>query len=249
MNDYQTKLIEKNFGFVHYKAKQWDDKLSASSLLDYQDILSACQIGIIKAAKGYDSNKNVKFITFANICIDNEIRMFLRKNEKHKDTRSIGFYSQKDDEGNQYYSNDLELIMSESDKTNIVIEQLYFKHIISNFSPKEIKILQDTYINNKTQKEIAENLNVSQPCISRILKRIHKKLKNHSSNSKKEDLKMEKSIIEKNDYDYQIDVWELDSGYVVKCKSRQRKEEKTIARAKLTEAVFAGVAEFRKEEK
>ena len=175
--DARNELIEHNLRLVAHIAK----KLTTDeNKLD--DLISIGTIGLIKGIDTYKYNKNVKITTYAARCIQNEILMFYRQNKKNLNiislNDSIGF----DKDGNEISL--MEVIPD--DKPNIIenvlknnylsLTKKYFKHL----NKKEQDILIKRYgLNNKTsktQKEIADSLNISRSYVSRIEKRALTKL-------------------------------------------------------------------------
>ena len=175
--DARNELIEHNLRLVAHIAK----KLTTDeNKLD--DLISIGTIGLIKGIDTYKYNKNVKITTYAARCIQNEILMFYRQNKKNLNiislNDSIGF----DKDGNEISL--MEVIPD--DKPNIIenvlknnylsLTKKYFKHL----NRKEQDILIKRYgLNNKpskTQKEIADSLNISRSYVSRIEKRALTKL-------------------------------------------------------------------------
>ena len=174
----RNKLIEHNLRLVVFLAKKYDN-----TIYDLEDLVSIGTIGLIKGVKTYKLDKNIKLATYASRCIDNEILMFLRKNKKRMSEVSLEDSINFDVEGNELKLEDVygteedmleKLIQNNDDKKLLEIEILKLpdrdKNIIEQryglFGKKEL-----------TQKELASKLDISQSYISRIEKKVVKKLK------------------------------------------------------------------------
>ena len=174
----RNKLIEHNLRLVVFLAKKYDD-----TMYDLEDLVSIGTIGLIKAIKTYKLDKNIKLATYASRCIDNEILMFLRKNKKRNSEVSFEDSINYDSEGNELYIEDVfgteEDIVEKSieNKDNrILLEKEVYK-----LSERDRKIIELRYglfgKKELTQKELADKLCISQSYISRIEKKVIKKLK------------------------------------------------------------------------
>ena len=174
----RNKLIEHNLRLVVFLAKKYDD-----TMYDLEDLVSIGTIGLIKAIKTYKLDKNIKLATYASRCIDNEILMFLRKNKKRNSEVSFEDSINFDSEGNELHIEDVfgteEDIVEKSieNKDNrILLEKEVYK-----LSERDRKIIELRYglfgKKELTQKELADKLCISQSYISRIEKKVIKKLK------------------------------------------------------------------------
>ena len=177
--DAKEKLIEHNLGLVVFLAKKYEN-----TNVDLEDLVSIGSIGLIKAINTFSSNKNIKLATYASRCIDNEILMYLRKNKKVKSEVSIDQALTLDSEGNELHLEDIigtdkDIISKEIEEEND--KQVMIKEILS-LKPRDREIMILRYgllgTNEFTQKEVAEKLGISQSYISRIEKKVIKKLKN-----------------------------------------------------------------------
>ena len=174
----RNKLIEHNLRLVVFLAKKYDD-----TMYDLEDLVSIGTIGLIKAIKTYKLDKNIKLATYASRCIDNEILMFLRKNKKRNSEVSFEDSINFDSEGNELHIEDVfgteEDIVEKSieNKDNrILLEKEVYK-----LNERDRKIIELRYglfgKKELTQKELADKLCISQSYISRIEKKVIKKLK------------------------------------------------------------------------
>jgi len=173
----KEKLIEHNLRLVVFLAKKYEN-----TGIDLEDLVSIGNIGLIKGINTFSSNKNIKLATYASRCIDNEILMYLRKNKKIKSEVSIDQALSLDGEGNELHLEDIigtekDLIQNnieENDDKKVIIKE------ILGLKPrdKEIMILRYGLLGNDeyTQKEVAEKLGISQSYISRIEKKVIKRL-------------------------------------------------------------------------
>ena len=174
----KEKLIEHNLRLVVFLAKKYEN-----TGVDLEDLVSIGSIGLIKGINTFSSSKNIKLATYASRCIDNEILMYLRKNKKVKAEVSIDQALSYDGDGNELHLEDV--IGTEKDEISKEIETkddkaLMIKEILS-LKPRdrEIMILRYGLLGSDeyTQKEVAEKLGISQSYISRIEKKVIKKLK------------------------------------------------------------------------
>ena len=151
--------------------------------VDLEDLVSIGSIGLIKGINTFSSDKNIKLATYASRCIDNEILMYLRKNKKVKSEVSIDQALSLDSDGNELHLEDIigtpkdeitKSLEKEDDKELMIREILSLKP-----RDREIMVLRYGLLGNDefTQKEVAEKLGISQSYISRIEKKVIKKLK------------------------------------------------------------------------
>ncbi len=183
-NDESIKgvLIERNLRLVVYIARKFDN-----TKISIEDLISIGTIGLIKAVNTFDPDKNIKLATYASKCIENEILMYLRKTSKIRNEISFDEPLNIDWDGNELLLSDIlgtegdiiyKYIEDEVDKTllNQAIEKL---------SPREKTIVELRFgLKNgleKTQKEVADLLGISQSYISRLEKRIIKRLQKEMS--------------------------------------------------------------------
>ena len=175
----RAKLIEHNLRLVVFLAKKYEN-----TKVDLEDLVSIGTIGLIKGVNTYKLDKNIKLATYASRCIDNEILMYLRKNKKRKGEVSFEDSLSYDSEGNELHLEDI--LGTEPDIVTKGLEEetdkkLLYKEIDAlNKRDKEIMVLRYGLYNNKelTQKEVANLLGISQSYISRIEKKVIKRLKN-----------------------------------------------------------------------
>ena len=174
----KEKLIEHNLRLVVFLAKKYEN-----TGVDLEDLVSIGSIGLIKGINTFSSDKNIKLATYASRCIDNEILMYLRKNKKVKCEVSIDGALSLDGDGNELHLEDV--IGTDKDIITKEIEDNDNKEIIINEILKlkdrdrEIMLLRYGLLGHDeyTQKEVAEKLGISQSYISRIEKKVIKRLK------------------------------------------------------------------------
>lgn len=174
----KNKLIEHNLRLVVYLSKKYDN-----TKIDLEDLVSIGTIGLIKGISTYKVDKNIKLATYASRCIDNEILMYLRKNKKRNADVSLEESLSYDSEGNELHLEDI--LGTEDDIVTKNIEDDDMKKTLMeeiNKLPKrdkEIISLRYGLFGKKeiTQKELAKKLNISQSYISRIEKKVIKKIK------------------------------------------------------------------------
>lgn len=174
----KDKLIEHNLRLVVFLAKKYEN-----TGVDLEDLVSIGTIGLIKGINTYKLDKNIKLATYASRCIDNEILMFLRKNKRRKGEISFEDSLSYDQEGNELHLEDIlgtEKDVVTKELENEVERSLLYQEI-KKLSPrdKQIMILRYGLFNHEelTQKDVAKLLNISQSYISRIEKKVIRKLK------------------------------------------------------------------------
>ena len=171
-------LIEHNLRLVVFLAKKYEN-----TTYDIEDLVSIGSIGLIKGINTYKIDKNIKLATYASRCISNEILMFLRKNKRKKAEVSLEEALNYDAEGNELHLEDI--LGTDADLVPNEYEKQVDKEILSKEiedlpdRDKEIMTLRYGLNNTKeyTQKEVAEMLGISQSYISRIEKKVIRKLK------------------------------------------------------------------------
>lgn len=173
-------LIEHNLRLVVYIAKKFDN-----TGVGVEDLISIGTIGLIKAINTFNPDKNIKLATYASRCIENEILMYLRRNSKTKMEVSIDEPLNVDWDGNELLLSDIlgtdEDVISRRLEDEVEIRLL--AKAIGKLSSREQTIIKLRFGLNsaegreKTQKEVADLLGISQSYISRLEKRIMKRLK------------------------------------------------------------------------
>ena len=176
----RSALIEHNLRLVVYIAKKFDN-----TSVGVEDLISIGTIGLIKAINTFKPDKNIKLATYASRCIENEILMYLRRNNKTKLEVSIDEPLNVDWDGNELLLSDI--LGTDEDVIYHGIEDEIEKNLlntaISRLAPRERKILElrDVLTNEDgeemTQKEVADLMGISQSYISRLEKKIMKRLK------------------------------------------------------------------------
>ncbi len=173
----RNKLIEHNLRLVVFLAKRYEN-----TTYDIEDLVSIGSIGLIKGINTYKIDKNIKLATYASRCISNEILMFLRKNKRKRSEVSLEEALNYDSEGNELHLEDIlgtdaELVPKEYEKK---VDKEVLNKEIELLSPRDKEIMTLRYgLNNTveyTQKEVAEMLGISQSYISRIEKKVVRKL-------------------------------------------------------------------------
>ena len=171
-------LIERNLRLVVYVAKRFD-----SSGVGLEDLISIGAIGLIKAINTFDAEKNIKLATYASRCIENEILMFLRKSASRKGEISLDEPLNTDWDGNELLLEDVlgtqeDLILQPLEDE---AERSMLRTAVDRLSPRERRIITLRYglygCREKTQKEVADDLGISQSYISRLEKRILTRLR------------------------------------------------------------------------
>lgn len=173
----RNKLIEHNLRLVVFLAKKYEN-----TGYDIEDLVSIGSIGLIKGINTYKIDKNIKLATYCSRCVANEILMFLRKNKKRKGEISFEDALNYDSEGNELHLEDI--LGTDEDTVSKEFENKVDKEIltslIESLNPRDKEIMTMRYgLNNTkeyTQKEVAEILGISQSYISRIEKKVIRKL-------------------------------------------------------------------------
>ena len=173
------KLIEHNLRLVVFLAKKYEN-----TGVDLEDLVSIGSIGLIKGVNTYKLDKNIKLATYASRCIDNEILMFLRKTKRKKKEISLEDSLSYDQDGNELHLEDI--IGTDSDIVTRGLEEENNKYILKKeilklpLRDRQVMTLRYGLGNTReyTQKEVADKLGISQSYISRIEKKVIKRLKN-----------------------------------------------------------------------
>lgn len=175
-------LIERNLRLVVYIARKFDNTKIA-----IEDLISIGTIGLIKAVNTFDPDKKIKLATYASKCIENEILMYLRKTSKIRSEISLDEPLNVDWDGNELLLSDI--LGTEGDIIYKYIESEVDKNLLNDaiekLSTREKTIIKLRFgLTNgveKTQKEVADLLGISQSYISRLEKRIIKRLQKDMS--------------------------------------------------------------------
>ena len=173
----RNKLIEHNLRLVVFLAKKYEN-----TKVDLEDLVSIGTIGLIKGVNTYRLDKNIKLATYASRCIDNEILMYLRKTKRKRTEVSFEDSLSFDADGNELHLEDV--LGTEKDIVTKGLEEELDRHLlyqeVSKLEGRDKEIIEYRYgLNGKkelTQKEVANLLGISQSYISRIEKKVIKKL-------------------------------------------------------------------------
>lgn len=176
--EVRNTLIERNLRLVVYIARKFEN-----TGVGVEDLISVGTIGLIKAVNTFNPEKKIKLATYASRCIENEILMYLRRNTKVK--AEVSFYEPLniDWDGNELLLSDI--LGTENDTVYNLIEDEVDKQLLflalKNLNEREKEIVKlrfglDGY-REKTQKEVADMLGISQSYISRLEKKIINRLK------------------------------------------------------------------------
>jgi len=171
-------LVERNLRLVVYIAKKFEN-----TGIGIEDLISIGTIGLMKAINTFNTDKNIKLATYASRCIENEILMYLRRSNRIKGEVSIDEPLNQDGDGNELLLSDI--LGTEPDITSRAIEdevdKVLLKSSIKKLSNRERNIMELRFGfisgEEKTQKEVADMLGISQSYISRLEKKIMNKMK------------------------------------------------------------------------
>lgn len=174
----KTILIERNLRLVVYIARKFEN-----TGVFIEDLVSIGTIGLIKAVNTFDPSKKIKLATYASRCIENEILMYLRRNNKTRSEVSFDEPLNIDWDGNELLLSDV--LGTENDSIYKYIEEEVDRKLLNSalnhLSSREKVIVELRFGlkdgSEKTQKEVADFLGISQSYISRLEKRIIRKLK------------------------------------------------------------------------
>ena len=174
----RKKLIEHNLRLVVYIARRFEN-----TGINIEDLISIGTIGLIKAINTFRPDKNIKLATYASRCIENEILMFLRKTGNQKTEISFDEPLNTDWDGNELLLSDI--LGTDADMVMRPIEDDVDKTLLINaidrLSPREREIIVMRFgiggTKEKTQKEVADIMGISQSYISRLEKRILSRLR------------------------------------------------------------------------
>lgn len=175
-------LIERNLRLVVYIARKFEN-----TGVSVEDLISIGTIGLIKSINTFNPGKNIKLATYASRCIENEILMYLRRNNKIKTEVSIDEPLNVDWDGNELLLSDI--LGTDNDIIYRTIEDEIDKELLNN-AMKKLSIREKRIVElrfglksgvEKTQKEVADMLGISQSYISRLEKRIINRLKKEIS--------------------------------------------------------------------
>lgn len=178
----RTILIERNLRLVVYIARKFEN-----TGVGVEDLVSIGTIGLIKAVNTFDPDKKIKLATYASRCIENEILMYLRRNNRTKTEISFDEPLNIDWDGNELLLSDI--LGTDNDIIYKYLEDEIDKQLLEialrKLSEREKRIMELRFGLNdgveKTQKEVADMLGISQSYISRLEKRIIKRLKKEIS--------------------------------------------------------------------
>ena len=181
--DARNTLIVHNLRLVVFIAKKFE-----STKINIEDLISIGSMGLIKGVQTFKMEKNIKLATYASRCIENEILMYLRKTQRSRKEYSLDEVLSVDSEGNEMVlsdvlSSDEDLALTKLTKDED-IRNLYYSVEKLNEREKEIIIMRFGLYGTqaKTQKEVADELGISQSYISRLEKRIFDKLRQEIEN-------------------------------------------------------------------
>ncbi len=177
-SDAKNKLIEHNLRLVVYIAKKFEN-----TGINIEDLISIGTIGLIKSINTFNTEKNIKLATYSSRCIENEILMYLRKNNNSKTEISIDEPLNTDWDGNELLLSDI--LGTDPDiihrKIEDEVDRQLLKEAMHKLTPRELEIIKLRFgigiSEERTQKEVADMLGISQSYISRLEKKIINRLR------------------------------------------------------------------------
>ena len=177
-SEARQRLIERNLRLVVYIAKRFDN-----TGINIEDLISIGTIGLIKAVNTFQSDKNIKLATYASRCIENEILMYLRKNSNTRTEVSLDEPLNTDWDGKELLLSDVmgtdpDVVMRPLEED---VDRQLLHSAVAKLAPRERDIIAMRFglggRKELTQKEVADQLGISQSYISRLEKRIIHRLK------------------------------------------------------------------------
>lgn len=174
----RAMLIERNLRLVVYIARKFEN-----TGINIEDLISIGTIGLIKAVNTFDTDRKIKLATYASRCIENEILMYLRKNNKTRSEMSFDEPLNIDWDGNELLLSDvlgteIDIITKQLDSD---VDNELLRSALTELKEREKQIMELRFglvgEEGKTQKDVAEMLGISQSYISRLEKKIIKRLK------------------------------------------------------------------------
>ena len=176
--DAKQILVERNLRLVVYIAKKFEN-----TGVDLEDLISIGTIGLMKAINTFNTGKNIKLATYASRCIENEILMYLRRSNRIKGEVSFDEPLNQDGDGNELLLSDI--LGTDEDiiykRLEDEVDRKLLNAAISKLSDKEKNIMNLRFgidgRKEKTQKEVADMLGISQSYISRLEKKIMLKMR------------------------------------------------------------------------
>lgn len=177
-DEARKMLVERNLRLVVYIAKKFEN-----TGVGIEDLISIGTIGLMKGVNTFKASKNIKLATYASRCIENEILMFLRRSNRIKGEISIDEPLNQDGDGNELLLSDI--LGTDSDIVSKEIEDEVDKRLLrgcmNKLNEREKSIMELRFGfktgNEKTQKEVADMMGISQSYISRLEKKIISKMK------------------------------------------------------------------------
>ncbi|GAJ99634.1 RNA polymerase sporulation-specific sigma factor [Geomicrobium sediminis] len=176
--EVRSRLIERNLRLVVYIARKFEN-----TGINIEDLISIGTIGLIKAVNTFNPEKKIKLATYASRCIENEILMYLRRNNKTRSEISFDEPLNVDWDGNELLLSDV--MGTEEDIITRDLEDKVDKSLLrralTTLNPREKQIMELRFglagTKEKTQKDVADMLGISQSYISRLEKRIIRRLR------------------------------------------------------------------------
>lgn len=176
--DARDQLVRHNLRLVAHVCKKY---YAATSNQD--DLISIGTIGLIKAVNTFEPTKNIKLATYASRCIENEILMYLRKSSNRRQDASIDEPLNTDNDGNELLL--MDVLTSDQPQVGEELERsaehAALHRAVARLTPRERRIMELRFGLNRetehTQKEVADQLGISQSYISRLEKRIIRRLR------------------------------------------------------------------------
>lgn len=175
----EEELFRVNDNFCHKLAQKF-----SNTNIEYDDLLSLARMGLFKAYRSFNFDNNNKFLTFAVIVMNNEILLQIRKNKKHKETFNLEHIVSTDYEGNELHLIDVIPNPEDIDVDTKLLLLDTLKKFLEIAKESDKIVLKRCILDGESQKEVANDLKISQSYVSRKVTAIEKKLKNIMENGK-----------------------------------------------------------------
>lgn len=167
--DQKEQLANDNYKLVHYFVRKYND-----GKYNYDDLVSAGNVGFTQAINTFDESKGVKFATYASRCIINQLFMFMRKEKKHLNNISIDTPIFTDKDGSEMTI--LDTLTTEEEETDWQDINSVVSRMMKQFGEQERNVM-GLFFKERNQREIGNELGLSQSYVSRIVKKSLKKIK------------------------------------------------------------------------
>lgn len=164
----EKKLAVDNIRLAYHQSHVWARRRRK---IEHNRLKSLCLLALVKAAKTYEEGHGTKFSTYACHCMNNEVRMLLRKRAKKEKEKTISYYKSRHQKNDDVMNQKIyEKLSTEAEQKDMAMS-MWLKQAIKRLKPRRKKMLYLYYCRSKTQAEIGDIFGVAQSNISKIIKR------------------------------------------------------------------------------